>query len=352
MQPIIRLAGILATVICFCGFGAYGALAADPIADFYHGKSIKLVVGSAPGGGYDVYARIVGEYLGANIPGKPSVIIENMPGSGSQKMTNWVYNIAARDGTVIGGPQNGAAFEPLFHLLSPGGKTAHFDATKFNWIGSATQDTAGVFVWSDSGFKTLADMQSKEVIFGSSGANTDNSVMAQVLNSVYHTKIKVTVGYKGTGDMMLAVERGEVQGAAGMPYSSLIAQWPDWISQHKIRFILQLGFEPHPQMTGVPFALDLVKSKDDKAALELIFAKWKMARPYFLPPGVTATKVAAMRKAFMDMMNDSDFVATAKKRRIEINPVRGEEIQALMERLYQTPEPILKRVRLIIGAKD
>lgn len=334
------------------GVFAAGALpaAAESVADFYGGKDVALVIGSAPGGGYDAYGRAVGDFLGRHIPGKPHVVIKNMPGSGSQKMANWVYNIAPRDGTAIGGPQSGVAFEPMFHLLSPDGSTARFDATRFNWIGSATKDTVGVFVWHDSPIKTFKDLQTTPSVFGSSGANTDNSVMAQVLNGVFHTKIHVTVGYKGSSGLMLAVERGEVKGAAGMPYSSLIARWPDWINGHKIRFLVQLGLEPHPKMKGVPFALDLVDSPDDRKVLELVFGKFKMARPYFLPPGVPADRVAALRKAFMDTMKDPDFLAAAAKRRIEINPVSGKDVQALVARLYDTPKPIIEKARAVLNA--
>lgn len=325
--------------------------AGDPVADFYKGKQMTLFIGSAEGGGYDSYARVVGRHLGRNLPGQPSLVVKNMPGAGSLNMTNHIYNHANKDGTEIGAPQNGVVFEPVFHLLAPGGKNARFEATKFNWLGSAD---AGVYVlvaWQDAPVKKFDDLYATELLVGSSGANTDNSVLAEVLNGLFATKLKVITGYQGSRGVALAMERGEVKGAAGMAYASIKTANPQWIEEKKINVLIQMGIDPQPELKGVPFALDIAKTPDDRRALEVIFAKYKMSRPYFAPPGVPAERVKALQTAFMATMKDGEFLAEAKKQRLDINPVSGQDIQDLVQKIYQTPEPLLAKVRKLIGAQ-
>lgn len=327
------------------------AAADDDAAKFYQGKQVSLLVGSAAGGGYDAYARTVGRHLGAHIPGKPTIVVQNMPGAGSMKMVNHVANVAAKDGTVIGAPQNGAAFEPLFHLLSPGGRNAKYDGTKLNWIGSAEQGVYVSVFWHTAGVKTLDDLRKKEVLVGASSLNTDEAVLANLLNNVFDTKLKLVTGYKGNASIMHAMEQGEVSGVTATSWASLQAKQPTWYPEGKVTIPIQMALDPEPALKNVPFALDLVKDENDRRVLETVFTKYKMSRPYFLPADTPKDRVAAVRKAFLEMCKDPAFLAEAEKRRIVINAVPGEVVQKMVQRLYDTPEPLLERVRGIIGGK-
>lgn len=329
---------------------AAGASRAEPVAEFYAGKTISLYVGSEAGSGFDAYARLVARHLGTHIPGNPAIVVLNQPGAGSITMVNTLANIAPKDGTVIGAPQSSAMMERLLHLVSPGGKAANFEAVGLNWIGNAAQDVFVLFSWSEGKVKSFADLTKTEMLSGSAGPNTDGSLVAHALNNVFGTKIKLITGYQSSSGELLAMERGEIDGAA-LAYNSAAALRPDWVDQHKIRFLLQMGLTPEPKLAGVPFALDLVKSEEDRQVLELIFAKYKTGRPYFVAPGVPPERVAALRAAFDASMQDPALLAEAKTQRLEISPMTGQDVQALLARLYRTPEPILDKARKALGTE-
>jgi tripartite-type tricarboxylate transporter receptor subunit TctC len=337
------------------GLAFGGALASQAVAQdaaaFYKGKQVIMMVGSATGGGYDAYARQVARHLGKHIPGNPAMVVQNMPGAGSLNMTNYVYNVAPKDGTVIGAPQNGVPFEPLLHLLSPDGKTARFDARKMNWIGSATKDVFVPFVWHESKVKTFADLTKIPVRFGANEPNTDNSTLAILLKRMFDAKIDVVHGYPGSSTaLMLAMEQREIDGLAGMPYTSLKARSPQFIAEKKIRFLAQISMRKHPDLPDVPLLLDLVKTKDDRKALEVIVSKYEMARPYFTTSGVPAERVKALRDAFNATMKDPAMLKEAEKQGLEINLVTGEEVQALVKNVYATPPDLVQRVRDVLKA--
>lgn len=325
--------------------------ASDDVAKFYQGKQLTMMVGSDVGGGYDIYARTVARHLGRYIPGQPTLVVQNMPGAGSLKMTNHVANLAAKDGTVIGAPQNGVAFEPVLHLLSPGGKNAQYDATKFSWIGSAEQGVYVSVFWHTAGIKSLDDLRKKEVVVGASSLNTEEAVLANLLNNVFDTKLKLITGYKGNAAIMLAMEKGEVSGVTATSYASLSAKQPTWHKEGKVTIPIQMALDPEPALKDVPFALDIVKSPEDRRVLEVVFTKYKMSRPYFFAPEVPADRVAAVRAAFLEACKDPKFLAESKKQGIQPQAVPGEVVQKMVERIYETPEPLLKQVRAIIGGK-
>jgi tripartite-type tricarboxylate transporter receptor subunit TctC len=327
------------------------ASAADPVEDFYKGKQITIIVGSDAGGGYDTSARLMARFMGKYIPGNPTFIVQNLAGAGGVAAINQVVNIAAKDGTIIGGPQSGSALEPAFHQLSPGGDTAKFDGTKLQWIGSVEQAIYFFLYWNSSPIYTFDDMLNKESVVGATAANTDEGLFSQLMNNLFHTKLKIIMGYKSAVEIALAVERGELMGALNT-YSSLRVKQPTWLPEKKIRIPVQLTLQPFaPLGPDVPMALDLLKNEDDKQVLRVILAKSKMARPYFMADGVPADRVAAIRKAFVTMMKDPEYVAEANKSGLDVNPVSAEEIQATIARVYSTPEPLLKRVREMIGGK-
>lgn len=324
---------------------------ADAVGDFYKGKNVSLYIGSAVGGGYDIYARALGRHWGHHIPGKPSFIAKNMPGAASLAMTNFVNNQAPKDGTAIGAPQNIIPFEGLLRLLSDDGQKAQFDAREMNWLGSAARDIYLLIAWHTAPVKTFEDLKKQELVLGSSGPNTEHSTTANLWNEIFGTKLKVVTGYPGGTDVMLAIERGEVQGMSGRAYSSLLAANPDWIRDKKVKILLQFGLKPHPDLKDVPFALDLADNPLDKKMLEFIFTKYEILRLYFTPAGVPADRVAALRAGFDATMKDASFLADAKKTRIDIDPVSGTEVQSMVHKLYEAPPEVVERARSRMGAQ-
>jgi tripartite-type tricarboxylate transporter receptor subunit TctC len=350
LAQALRRLGILIAVSVLATCVVASEAAAQAIADFYKGKQVSIYIGSEAGSGFDAYARLLARHLGKHIPGNPTVVPSNKPGAGSLNMTNSLVVAGPKDGTVIGAPQSSAAVEQLLHLLSRGGTAAKYDATKLHWLGSASQDVFVLFDWHSAKPQTFSDLLSTEMLMASSGPNTDGSLIAIVLNKIFGTKIKLITGYQASGAGLLAMERGEIDSNA-MAYASVATMRPDWIKDQKIRFLAQMGMKPHPELKGIPFVLDLAKTPEDRGVLELVFAKYQMGRPYFVPREVPQDRVNALRAAFDQTMRDPDLLADANKSRIEINPVSGAEVQAMVEKLYQTPEPLARRTREILGTE-
>jgi tripartite-type tricarboxylate transporter receptor subunit TctC len=338
---------LAASILALCTSAAQ----ADSVAEFYRGRQVSIYIGSDAGSGFDAYARLVGRHIGKHIPGNPSVVPSNKPGAGSLNMTNSLVNAGPKDGSVIGAPQSSAPVEQLLHLASKGGASAaKFETTKLNWLGSASQDVFILFDWHTAKPKSFADLTSMEMLLGSSGLNTDGSLIAVALNKILGTKIKLIVGYQASSAEMLAMERGEIDGNA-MAYASVLTMHSDWVRDGKIRILAQMAIKPHPALKDVPFVLDMVKSPDDRAVLELIFAKYQMGRPFFVPPEVPKERVDALRTAFWETMNDPELRTDAEKMRLDVDPVSGADVQAMIEKLYRTPEPLVRRTREILGTE-
>jgi len=330
-------------------FALLPAARADAVADFYKTHQVIVTVGSAPGGGYDAYARLVQRHFGNHIPGNPSVVVQNMPGAGSLNMVNHVANVAPRDGTIVGAPQTGVAFEPVFKLLSPDGKTARFNATEFGWLGNASKDIIVPFVWSESPVKTFDDLLTTPVRMGANETNTDNSIMAVLLIRMFKAKITLYNGYPGSSsNLMLAVQNRELDGLAGMPYSSLTSRSGDLVRDGKLRFLAQMGLSPLPDLPGVPMLLDKTKTPEDRETLSLILTKNEMARPYFVGPQVPKERLEALRTAFEATIKDPATVADAKKIGLDLDFVSGADVQALVARVYATPPEMTERVRDVL----
>lgn len=340
------IAPALAAVLAL---GAVDFAHANPVEDFYKSNDIILYVGSNPGGGYDTYARLFGRHFGNHIPGQPRVGIRNMPGAGSLTMTNHVANLAPKDGSALGAPQNTVPLERLLHILSPGGANAQFDARALNWIGSPSQDVFLLIAWHTAKAQTFEDLKTMEMTVGSSGHNTDHSITARLLNNIFGTRLNIVTGYGSAGEILMALERGEVEGNSGRAYSSLMSVWGDRVREGQVRILLQMGIAPHPDLPNVPFALDIAPSDGDRQILELMFSKYQMSRPFFAPEGVPQERVAALRAAFNDTMKDPAFLKDAETQRVDIDPATGEEVQALIDRLYQTPEDVLVKARAILA---
>jgi tripartite-type tricarboxylate transporter receptor subunit TctC len=320
-------------------------LAADPVADFYRGKRISMLVGSEAGGGYDAYARLVARHLGRFIPGKPDFIVQNMPGGGGIRVTNNLYNIAAKDGTAMGTVQRAILTTPLLDARNP---EVHFDPLKFKWLGSLNTETGLIVVWNTAPHKEMKDLFEKELLVGSSGPTTD--FMPLFLNNVLGTKFNIISGYKGSNDVYLAVERGEVQGRISNGWAGDKNVLQPWVDAKKVRFLAQLSTAKSSLFPDVPLILDFARNERERQAMELILSNQLWGRPFVMPPDVPEERFQAVRKAFADMMKDPEFLAEAKKANIDIDVVTGDEIDMVLRRVYATPPDIVEVVRKAIGA--
>jgi tripartite-type tricarboxylate transporter receptor subunit TctC len=313
--------------------------------DFYAGRQITLLIGTTPGGGYDAYGRLLARHIGRHIPGKPAVIAKNMPGAGGVALANHLYNRAPKDGTEFATVQNGLAFEKLFHMLSPGGSAALFDSTKFTWLGSMTQTVFVTVTWHTSSVKTLQDAMTTQAILGASGTSADSYVLAMLSNNLLGTKFKVVHGYAGATEVSLAVESGEVEGEAGKDWTTLTSTKPQWIRDKKINIIVQMGLRPHADIKGVPMAIELARTPDDRRVMEIVFAKFGMSRPFMAPPGLPPERTDVLRRAFNATLQDPMLLAEAQKLGMEIDPVSGSEVEALVSRIMSTPDALTERAR-------
>ncbi len=343
MRAKTQAASVIALAVMTIG----GAASADPVADFYKGKTMSLVISSGAGGGYDTLSRALSRHIGKHIPGSPNVVPRNMPGAGGIVATKHLYSAAARDGTVMGGVQNNAPLEPLF-----GTKEADYDSTKLNWIGTPSLETGLLIVWHTSKFKTIDDVRKSEMTAGASGVNSAPAFYSRLLNELLGTKIKVIAGYSGQNDAYLAIERGELDTYGTTFWSSLTSTKQDWIKNKQIRILVQYGPVKEPELHDVPYGPDLVKNEDDKLLFEAAYGPLTLGRPFLMPPEVPADRLAAVRKAFMAMIKDTDFRNEANKLGLQIdNPRSGEQLQADVERLYRTPANVVERLRRIAQAK-
>jgi len=319
---------------------------AGSVEDFYRGKSITLVIGYSVGGGYDLYGRLVARHLGKHIPGQPNIVPQNREGAGSLRAAIYLYNAAPKDGTVIGTFSRSMSVAPLL-------TEAPFDATKFTWIGSTSTDVNLCMTWGTTAIKTWNDMLTKPSTLGGLGAGADPDIFALMFRNVFGAKIKLVTGYPGTNDVALAMERREVEGRCGWSYSSLKLQRPEWVAQKQVNIPVQLALEKSPELPDVPLIMDFAATDRQRQMLRLVFSRQSMARPFVAPPGIPEDRKQALRAAFDETMADPEFLAEAKARGLEVNPVSGVDIDKLIRELYQTPADVVAEVRATIarGAK-
>ena len=311
---------------------------AQSAAEFYRGKSIELDIGYSVGGGYDLYARLIARRLGQHVPGNPTVVPKNMEGAGSLRLANYLYAAAPRDGTVIGAISRGAAFDPLLNEQG-----ARFDASKFSWIGSANNEVSVCVALTSSGISKFDDLFANPLTIGSTGAGDDTYQFPALVNAVLGTKFKIVTGYPGGNDVSLALERGEVQGRCGWSWSSIKTTRLNWVRNNRIIVLVQMSLSKHPDLPDVPLIMDLAKTDEQRQIFKMIFARQTMGRPYAAPPDLPADRLAALRKAFMDTMTDKDFLDEAKQSKFEIDPVSGQELEALVKEVYRTPPEVAKK---------
>lgn len=327
----------------------------DPIADFYKGKDMKIVVGSAPGGGYDTYARTTARHLPRFIPGTPNLIVQNRPGAASIKAANFVYAVAPQDGTIIAAIQRSA---PILQIM--GEKGPRFDATKFQWLGSLNSDAGALYVWQTAKVQSFKDAFKTPVYFGSSGPN-DTEFYPALANNLLGTKFALIKGYKSAPMIRIAMERGEVEGIS-QTWASVKAGQPTWVPEGKIKPLVQVSLRPVDDLTkmGVPMMMDFVTREyvlpqysveDARAYFKLMLTGKTLSRPYAFGPKVPKARVAFMRKAFMAMAKDPKFVSDAKKERRAVLPISGEEMQKVMAELAATPKKVLASAKELVKFK-
>lgn len=321
-----------------------GAAAAQ--ADFYSGKTITIVVSYAPGGGYDFYSRLLSRHLGNQVPGKPSVIVQNMPGGAGVVASNHVFVAAPKDGTVIAAVDQNI---PMFQLL--GGEGTRFDVARFNWLGVMASSNGLVLSWAASGVTSLEDAKKQAVPTGATGANDDVWVYAKMLNATVGTRFNLITGYQGTSAVNVAIERGEVAAMGRSSFFGFRAQKPDWLRDKKVNILAQIGFTRQPELADVPMLLDLVKTDEQRQMAALVSLPTAIGYSHWLAAEVPADRVKVLRDAYAATMKDATFLADAEKQNLEIRPKTAAEVEALVKRAAETPPEIRKKAAAILEWK-
>lgn len=343
METLFKIVALSVLAICGQCLGSNDVAAADAARPFYQGKNLEIVVGYAPGGGYDAYARLVGRTIVKHIPGNPILVVQNMPGAGSRVAANWLYNVAPRDGTVIATVVQSTPVDQV--LQEPGVK---FDASRFNWIGNPIVDNLVSISWRASGLRTLDDVKAKGgLICGSSGAGP-TVMFPTIMNKLLGTQVRIVSGYPGVNAVMLAMQRGEVNCNGGQAWSSMKATMSQMMRNKQLDVLVQWGTQPDPEISAyagreVPLITAYAKSDLDRSALRLITSTPALSRPLVAPPGLPKERIAMLRRAFDETMKDSGFRAEAAKAGMDIKPMAGEAIQTLVETVVHSPPEEIKR---------
>jgi tripartite-type tricarboxylate transporter receptor subunit TctC len=316
---------------------------AQTVAEFYKGKTVDVYIGTSVGGGYDAYARMLSRHMGRYMPGNPAFVPKNMEGGGGMRLANYLYNAAPKDGTAIGTFNRGTGFDPLF-----GNKNAQFEAVKFNWLGSTNDEVSICASWHTTGITSHEQVKTTELLVGATGPSADTYQFPKIANAVLGTKFKIITGYPGGNDVDLAMERQEVQGRCGWSWTSVKATHQPWLDRKWINILFQMGLTKHPDLPDAPLIMDLARTDDEKAIFKLIFGRQVMAWPFTAPPGVPKERADALRRAFLDTMRDKEFLAEAAKGNFEIRAVAGEDIQKLVQDVYDTPPAIVQKTTQLL----
>ncbi|MBX9845887.1 MAG: hypothetical protein K2Z80_29195 [Xanthobacteraceae bacterium] len=323
-------------------FGVLVLLCQPAAAQDLSGKSVSLLIGFGPGGGYDLWGRTVARHIGRHLPGKPSVVPQNMPGAGSYVAASHLYGAAPKDGTVFGIIARDAALGPLSN--APG---ARFDATKMSWLGSPTREHNACIASSSAKVKKADDLRTHELVLGDTGPGTGTRSYPKVLNDLLGYKFKLVSGFRSSADVFLAMERGEVDGICES-LDSIIQRRPEWIPNKVINVLLQAGAESRPELKGVPNVLTLARNAEEKQVLEFLYAGQDIGRPFVAPPDLPPERLKMLRDAFSATMKDPEFVADVQRSKLDLEPENGEHIAALIAKIYATPKPIVDRVANLI----
>ena len=333
-----------ASVLTVAAAIASSAQAQQSVESFYRGKQMEMIIGYSPGGTYDLYARLVARFLGNYIPGKPTIVPRNMPGAGSRAAVKWVYGIGPKDGTILATADQSLSVEQAM-----GDKQLDVDTTRLTYVGNPNADNNTTATWFTSPVKTIADAKVKQAVMGATGGST-SSQYPKAMNALIGTKFKIVIGYAGGNDINLAMERGEVDGRGSNSWASWKATRPDWLRDHKINILVQIGLTKAPDLPDVPLLMDLATNDQDRAIFRLLSAPTTIGRPVFTSPGVPPERVKVLRDAFDAMVKDPAFLAEAEREHFDINPVSGAEMQKIVQEIVATPKATADRLQQIIGA--
>ena len=343
LSALILLSSVAVSVVASVQAGA-PAQAQDGVAAFYKGKTVTILAGSSAGGGVDVYARLVGRHLGKHIPGQPSVIVQNMPGAGSLAAARNLYTVSPKDGTQLGVVLSTALFDPLMsgHDLKP------YDPRRFNYVGNANADSTVCVVRRDAPVKSYADLKTTELVVGGTGPGSSLVDYPIVERNLLGSKLKLVAGYKGSNEIALAIERKELQGVCGLLWSSARQQYPDVLKPDGVvKVLVEEDAKSRPDIAklGAPSIMDFVTSADHRRVLESYLVQGSISRPFMMPAEVPPERVAAMRAAFMATMRDPELLAEAAKQGSDVNAASGEDVQAMVAKIYETPAAVLEVLR-------
>jgi tripartite-type tricarboxylate transporter receptor subunit TctC len=334
-----RIAALTAAIVTG---GSIPALAQDAVADFYRGRQVAILVGFSPGGTGSLYAQAMTRTMSRHIPGNPTIIVQHMPGAGGLTVVNHIANTAARDGTAIATTSRTAPIEPLM-----GNAAARFDPRQLGWLGTANVEYTTCIGWHTARVQSLQDAFEHEIIVGGTGPAASEVVFPRAANKLTGTKFKVVLGYPGSTELLLAMERGETQGFCGIGWSFVKLRKGDWLREKKINILFQMSLEKHPELPHVPAIIDHARTPDDRRVWEFVLAPQEMGRPFFAPPGLPPERLAALRVAFERTLKDPAFLAEADKSGLEVQWLGGERIERLLDRIYATPKEIIERARTL-----
>ena len=333
---------------CLIGLALATALTlpahADPVADFYKDKTLTLIAGYSAGGGFDLYSRIIANYLGKHIPGNPRIVVQNMPGAGSLRAASHLYNVAPKDGSVIS-LTRAPVIAPL--IGSTGG--ASFDVTKFTWIGSGASELTVCALIGNPQVNTMADALQREVTLGGLGPGSDEDMYTKILRKTLGLKARLVTGYPGGAEMMLAIERGELDGRCGWAWSSIKILKPEWIAQKKVRVLNTLTLERSPELPDTPAVMEFVKQERHKQIFRFVLNSATLGRPFVAPPGIPNDRADALRKAFETTMTDEAYLAEMKAKKLDVGPIKWSAIPALLKDFYSTPQDVVEETKAIIN---
>jgi tripartite-type tricarboxylate transporter receptor subunit TctC len=339
-------AGAAVGLALFWWVVALDVACAQSVADFYAGKQINLIVGATPGGGYDTQARLVARHWGKHIPGNPLIVVQNMPAAGSLAATNYIYNVAPRDGTAVALVMRGML---LIKNWNP--SAVRFDLAKLNWIGSVNSEIAVTAAWHTAPHKSARDLFDKELIVGGS-TGVDPETTPRLFNALLGTRFKIINGYPGTTEIILAMERGELQGIGDWSWSSMKTARPDWIRDHKITLLMQGGLQKEPELGDLPSALDFVKNDADRRVMELYLTQKTVARPIIAPPDIPAERLAALRAGFIALAQDRDFLADVQTAKLEVAPLAGQAADKVIALIASAAPETAERLGRAIASPE
>jgi len=321
--------------------------AADPVADFYRGKTVRLIVGGAAGGGYDTVSRLLAKHIGRHIPGNPTVHVENMSGAGSLILMNYIHHRSPSDGTVMAMPTTNVLFDAKLQPPAAGRNTV-FDIKRVSWIGTPAQQPQVLFVWHDTPFKALSDLRTHKMVIGAISAATDTYFLPMLMKQLLRANAVIISGYKGGAEILAAIERREVDGVVAL-LANVTAGILSYLKENKIRPVLQFGRERSVELPKVPTAAEWADTEVDKRLFQFYGIKYKMSYPIMVAPGVPAERVAALRVAFDQTMADPAYQADAKLMGLALNPLRGGEMHDLMTIINEMPDDLIVRLRALIS---